>query len=134
MRREQNPLEYIFGDLAKILGEPAQLISMPVDVRKTEDKLELHVHVPGVKREEISIDFDHKSNLVISVEREEVNTKEKQDGWLTIESLHKKSMKREFVISDNIDRESIEATLNDGILLITFKEKVKQEPVKIQIK
>lgn len=133
MRKEQHPLDLIFGDLAKILGEPGQLVSMPVDVRKTEGKLELHVHVPGVKREEISIDFDHRNNLVISVERSEVN-KEHQDGWLTIESSHKKSMKRQFVISEDIDKESIEATLNDGVLLITLKEKAKQEPVKIQIK
>lgn len=133
MRKEQHPLDLIFGDLAKILGEPGQLIAMPVDVRKTEGKLELHVHVPGVKREEISIDFDHRNNLVISVERSEVN-KEHQDGWLIIESSHKKSMKRQFVISEDIDKESIEATLNDGVLLITLKEKAKQEPVKIQIK
>lgn len=134
MRREQNALENMFGDLAKLLGEPAQLIAMPVDVRKTEGKLELHVHVPGVKREEISIDFDHKNNLTISVDRAEENTKQSQNGWIAVESSYKKSLKRHFHISDDLDKNSIEATLNDGILVITLKEKEKQEPVKIQIK
>lgn len=136
MRKEHNPFDALFGDLAKLLNDPTQLVPMPTDVRKADGKLELHIYVPGVKREEISIDFDHKNKLTISVERAEESLKESQKGWVSVESLYAKSSKRQFHISDELDKDSIEASLNDGILVITFKEKEKekQEPVKIQIK
>lgn len=134
MRKEHNPFDALFGDLAKLLNDPTQLVTMPTDVRKADGKLELHIYVPGVKREEISIDFDHKNKLTISVERAEDTSKESQKGWISVESLYTKSLRRQFHISDELDKDSIEASLNDGILVITFKEKEKQEPVKIQIK
>lgn len=102
-----------------------------VDVKEENDKYAIEAELPGVKREEISLDFD-EGRLTISVQRnEEVN--EEKDRY-----IHRErkvcSMQRSLYLKD-IKPEGIEARLENGILKVdVLKEDKAVNKFKIEVK
>lgn len=100
--------------------------------RKTEEGIEIEADVPGLKKEDITIEIE-KGVLIISGERKE-EKKEERENYIMNEVSYGK-FSRNFSLGDKIDPDSITAKLNDGILKIElkFKEKENTEVKKIEI-
>jgi HSP20 family protein len=102
-----------------------------IDVKEEDNLFIIEADLPGVKKEEILIDYqDHQ--LIISIEREETKNDE------TKKYIHRErrltKMKRAIGLSE-LDIDKIEATLKDGILTIKAPKALEVETKKrIQIK
>jgi len=106
--------------------------SIPLDIKKTENGIELHFYVPGIKKEDIKLDIDQERNFSITVAPK--MDKEKLPEWVYMESMSAfETRTRSMKLNPSLDTESIEASLNDGILVVSFSKKEKKEPVKIDI-
>lgn len=131
--REQDIFKRLINDFEQVLTPRKN--SIPVDIKKTTNGLEFYVFVPGIKRDDISVDIDESRHLNISISSSvEDNDKEQ---WIYMESLaYFQRGERKFELSPEIDTASISASLSDGILVISFlnKEKVSPKKVDIQIK
>lgn len=97
-----------------------------VDVSETEKQFEISVELPGMKKEDITVDLE-KGRLTISGERKFEN---KEDGknYHRVES-HYGSFSRSFYLPDTIDESTIAAKYENGILDITIdksEDKVKR--------
>jgi HSP20 family protein len=94
-----------------------------VDVIEKDGSYEIDAELPGVKKEEISLDLN-EGRLSISVSHEDVVEEEKRNY------IHKErrstSMSRSIYLKD-ADRESIKAKLEDGLLTITVGKKAREE-------
>jgi HSP20 family protein len=102
-----------------------------VDVRDDEDKFIIEADMPGVKKEEIQIDY-HEGLMSISINHEE--TKEEKEKSYVHRERRRCSMSRNLNLGD-LDFEKIEASLKDGILkIIAPKAKVVENKKRIQIK
>ena len=104
-----------------------------VNTREGENAYHVEVDLPGVKKEDISVDV--KDNIItISGERK---TKEevKEDDYYKVESSYGK-FERSFTLPENVDAENIHAESQDGVLevIIPKLEKVEEKPKKIEIK
>jgi HSP20 family protein len=84
-----------------------------VDIIENEKNFEVHVVVPGMKKEEFNIDLA-ENILTISGERKLKNEK-KEGNFYSFETQFG-SFKRSFRIPKNVDQEKVEATYEDGIL------------------
>lgn len=84
-----------------------------VNTREGENAYHIDVDLPGVKKDDISVDID-KNILTISGERK---TKEeiKEEDYYKVETSFGK-FSRSFTIPENIDTENIEARSEDGVL------------------
>lgn len=104
-----------------------------VSTREGEFAYHIEVDLPGVKKEDISIDVK-ENQIVISGER---NFKEERTDkdYYKVESSYGK-FQRSFALPENVDVENIEASSIDGVLeVILPKLKIEQTEIKkIQVK
>jgi len=110
---------------------PSVSSGIKVDIKEEEDKYLLEAEIPGVKKEQILVDYD-KNYLTISVEQQEEINEEKDHYICRERRLGKTS--RTFHAKD-IDPDGIEAAYEDGILKVTLpKNKESQRKTNIEIK
>ncbi len=86
-----------------------------IDVSETEKQYEIEVQLPGMKREDITVQLED-GRLNISGERKLENETEGKT-FHKVESSYG-SFTRAFQLPDNIDQESVKATYENGILTI----------------
>ena len=102
-----------------------------VDVKESAKAFEIHVALPGLKKEDISIDIE-KSVLSISGERK-LKNENKDDKFHMVENFYGK-FSRSFTLPENVDASKIAASYTDGMLTVEIpKEEVKQNKTNVVI-
>jgi HSP20 family protein len=89
----------------------------PVDIVEDEKQFEVHVALPGFKKENIQVEFS-RNQLSIVGERQELKTDD-SIKLHRVESFQGK-FQRTFNIPDNVDRSQINARYQDGILTVVI--------------
>lgn len=103
-----------------------------VDVKDKGSEYELTAELPGVKKENIALNYNN-GYLTISAQKNE-ETNEEKENYIRRER-HVGSMSRSFYI-DDIDETKISAEFNEGILKVDLPkatatvQKAKQIPIK----
>ncbi|MEJ8800949.1 Hsp20/alpha crystallin family protein [Pontibacter sp. H249] len=100
-----------------------------VDACETEKGYEIELALPGVKKEDISIDFQ-EGRLTITGERK-LEKKEEGRRYHMMETQYG-SFSRSFYLPDKVSPDKISAQLEDGVLLVTVP-KDEQKTMKRQI-
>ncbi len=103
------------------------------DIYETKDSYVFKIEVPGMKKDDIEIDF--KENvLTISGEKKE-DKEVKKENYHRVESFSG-SFSRSFTIPKNIDPKKIEASMKEGVLELKIgkAEEVKSKKIPISIK
>ncbi|MBC8041881.1 MAG: Hsp20/alpha crystallin family protein [Rhizobacter sp.] len=106
------------GDLATFAA------SFRVDVSEDEKTITIEAELPGVKKEDAKIQIE-KNHLAISAERKRETEETKKNYHRTERSFGQ--FTRTFVLGENIDRENIDATFENGVLRLVLP---KIEPQK----
>lgn len=141
VRNNYNPfaeLEAIREQFNKVLNSASDVKSniafIPVvNTREGDDAYFVEVELPGVKKEDISIDVN-EDILTISGERK-IKEEQKDENFYKVESQYGK-FERSFNLPEDVDTDNIEATSNNGVLEIKIpkNQKVEKKPKKIEIK
>ncbi|MFC5262378.1 Hsp20/alpha crystallin family protein [Kribbella qitaiheensis] len=99
------------------------------DVEETDDAYVLEVELPGVKKQDISIDVEgHR--IVITGERPE----QKRSGWLRRQSRSWGRFRYEIVLGDDIDEDTVDASLHDGVLRVTVPKSKNDQRRRVEVK
>ena len=101
-----------------------------VDACETQNGYEIEIALPGVKKEDISIDFQ-EGRLTITGERK-FERKEENKRYQILETQYG-SFSRTFQLPDIVKPENIKAEMVDGILMVTIP-KDEKKTMKHQIK
>ena len=103
-----------------------------VDIRETREAVTVDATVPGLNKEDVSIDYED-GHLKISAEKQTSNA----DDFVHRE-IHRSAFSRWFSVDeDTYEVSKIDASLTNGILSITIPKKeeaVKPLPRKIEVK
>lgn len=103
----------------------------PVDLREEADKVVLEMEVPGIRKEDVEI---HIENNVLTVRGEKkFERDEKKENYHKIERTYGK-FSRSFSLPSAIKSDSVEATMKDGILVLSLPYAEEAKPKKIAIK
>ncbi len=103
-----------------------------VDVIEKDKKFEVHVSLPGLKKDEVKAEIDG-DRLHISGERK-FHNENKDDKYHMVENYYG-SFARSFTLPENVDKNGMVAELTDGILKIEIpKTPVKETKTSIEIK
>ena len=104
--------------------------SPATNIAETAEGYELSFEMPGFAQEDIQIDV-HKHQLTVSAERKAV---EKQEGttWHRVEQRSGK-WSRAITLPEAADTESISASYDRGMLLITLRKHPESQPRRVQI-
>lgn len=90
---------------------------MPVDVRETDQEVIVKVSVPGVKPEDIDIQYA-EGTLTIRAKTEE--TREEEDGTWHMREMRTGMAERTIPLPRSADIEQADATIHNGVLTIQF--------------
>ncbi len=129
--KEFTQMQKVFNDYNKVVNSSDASISAftpQVNTREGEFAYHIDVDLPGVKKEDITIDV-HEGVLTISGER---NFKEevKEEDYYKVETSFGK-FQRSFTLPKNIDLENIEASSNEGVLEVVIPKLEKDANKKI---
>ena len=138
--REFQQMQKTFEMMNRLFNVPGKSAEAPgvdfvpaVNTREADDAYYIEVDLPGVKKEDISIDV--KDNvLTISGERK-VEEERKEDEFYRVESFYGK-FERSFTLPEDVDADKIEAEAKDGVLTVKIPkaQSVDKAPKKIEIK
>jgi len=112
-----NKAKEVFANVARIVPF-ANLMH-----NRKKDTFTIEVDLPGVEKEDINVSVEG-DYLIVTAERK-AKKEVKEDDYYLMESKFGKYY-RAFYLSDDIDRDSIDAKYEDGRLTITF-EKVESK-------
>ena len=93
--------------------------SFKTDIKETPEEYVVHAELPGVKKEDINIDYNN-NYLTISATRNNEN-EEKNDNYIRPERIYG-SVSRGFYIN-NVNKEGIKAKFDNGVLNIELPKK-----------
>lgn len=106
----------LFPEISEKIG------NMKVDIRDNEKAYVLETDLPGLKKEELKLEFKNDC-LTISVEHNET-VEQQKENYLRKERRYN-SAARTFSFK-NIDEESISAAYENGVLIVTLPKKEAQ--------
>lgn len=106
------------------------VIVPPADIYETAEEYVIKADMPGIRKEDLEITLE-KNQLDIygRVDGALKNEENLKYGEYRLENYH-----RTFVVGDGIDREKINASLENGVLTLTLPKSEKLKPKKIAIK
>jgi HSP20 family protein len=106
-----------------------------VNIVENDDNYTFQVIVPGFKKDDINVTLE---NDVLTISSEMEDTKEDVTDNMIHKEYYKTSFKRSFYVPDDVDKNKIDAKMENGILNITFdkikKEEKKDNKISIEVK
>lgn len=108
-----------------------------VDVLDYEDRLVIEAEIPGLTKKDLTVKI-HDNVLTIRGEKRESTTsdeKEKQPRYI-LKELKRSRFQRSFMLSDELDHNSLKAKFENGVLNIDIKrkkpKKISERNIKIE--
>jgi HSP20 family protein len=128
----QSQLSRFFEPFARMADEDLATGTWvpPVDVAETQDKIVVRAEVPGMKQDDIAIEFE-SGILTIKGERKLEKNGDNMT-WHRVERTYGNFV-RSFTLPRTVDAERIGATYRDGILEIEVPKKEEAKPKQIRI-
>ena len=104
-------------------GRRIQKFTPKVDIAETDKSFEIQLQLPGIPKDQIDITIE-KNQIVVSGER---NIEKNEEGkkFNSIES-HFGPFSRSFTLSENINKDKIEAHHTHGVLTIEIPKDAKK--------
>lgn len=103
-----------------------------INVIESDKDYKVEVAAPGMTKEDFNIHFSEDNELVISMEKKTENKEEDKEN--------KKYLRREFsytkfqqalVLPDDVEKDKINANVNNGVLTIELPKRTPEEKAKI---
>jgi len=132
----QAQLNRLFEPFARFATGDEDLVSgtwvPPVDVAETQDKILVRAEVPGIRQEDISIEFE---NGLLTLRGERKIEKTEGVTWHRVERIYG-NFSRSFTLPRSVDPEKITASYREGILEVEVpkREEAKPKHIKIAVK
>ena len=113
------------------LQEQIRYVAPRVNIFETDDAVTIEAEMPGVKKEGVEIEID-ENELCLKGHRAKRDGA--GEGQMRFQERPPADFARTFMLGRAVDRERIEAKMNDGLLCITLHkaERVKKRNVKIE--
>lgn len=129
----QNQLNRLFEPFARFTNADEDLVSgtwvPPVDVAETQDRILVRAEVPGMRQEDIQIEFE---NGLLTIRGERKIEKSEQLTWHRVERIYG-NFSRSFTLPRSIDAEKITASYREGVLEIEVPKREEAKPKQIRI-
>ena len=131
----QNSLHRFFDDNFWNTGKPLNTHSVPVNIRETDDRYEIEVVAPGCKKDAFRINMNGHILTVSFEQKEEQKQEDAKTGWIRNEYTQR-SFSRSFTLDDSVNANDIQASYQDGILLLQLpkNERAKLVSRNIEVK
>lgn len=106
--------------------------SPPVDIYETEDSIVLKAELPGVNKDDVSVEV--KDNLLILRGERKFEKDVKEENYHRMERAYG-AFQRSFTLPNIVDKEKVKAKYKDGVLEIALPKasEAKLKQIKVEV-
>ncbi len=101
-----------------------------VNIQENEKEYHLELAVPGLKKEDIKVQFD---NGLLSIFAEQKNEEEAKESNYTRREFSYQSFQRSFRLPEIVNEDAIDAKCEDGVLKVLIPKKEEAQPKRREI-
>ena len=131
IRRTQSWVPSIFNDFFdNDWMVKANATAPAINVIETEKECKVEVAAPGMTKEDFNIHINEENDLVISMEKKAENTEEKKEGRYLRREFSYTKFQQTLILPDDVDKNKIDAKVNDGVLKIELPKVAPEEKPK----
>lgn len=128
IRRNQNWLPSIFNDFFdNDWMEKANATAPAINVLENEKEYKVELAAPGMTKENFDVHIDEENNLVISMEKKNEKKEDEKNGRYLRREFSYSKFQQTMILPEDVDKEKISATVNNGVLDIELPKLVKEE-------
>jgi HSP20 family protein len=123
--------------LGRFLGQQngdngQRLAPYAVDVREDADHFYVEAELPGFRKDDVDITLENQQLTIAAVRKEEQEQKNDKGELLLHERRYNRFL-RSFTLPPTVDDQTVNAKLNDGVLVITLNKREETKPRKITV-
>ncbi len=128
-RNEQTWLPDIFNDFFNTNWmEKANATAPAINVIENEKSYDVELAAPGLTKDDFKVSLDHEGNLSINMEKKVENNGEKKHGHYLRREFSYTKYQQLLTLPDDVDKEHIEAKVENGVLNVCLPKVVKAAP------
>ena len=121
----------VFNDFLNTDFMPRANSTAPaVNVKETEKAYVMEVAAPGIKKECCRINVDQEGNLSLSIENKSEHKEENKKQHYLRREFSYSNYEQTYTLPEDVNREGIEAKVDNGILTVTLPKVSKEEKQK----
>ncbi|HEY8515135.1 MAG TPA: Hsp20/alpha crystallin family protein [Candidatus Binatia bacterium] len=109
--------------------ERVRVVAPYVDVYETKDAYHLRADVPGVAEKDLDVSVEKDRLTIVG----RVEMPQREGMRLRFGELRSREYRRSFGLADDIDRDRIEAKLENGVLYLTLPKREDVRPRRITV-
>ncbi len=122
--------QFFRGGTGEEAGWGVRTWAPPVDLYETDDALILKAELPGMSKDDVSVEV-HRNTLLLRGERKH-EAEVKEDRYHRVERAYG-TFQRSFVLPTVVDQEHVQASYKDGILELRLPKSEAAKPKRIAI-
>ncbi len=126
---EKREKQEVSNTAAEQMNSSGMAYSPDVDIYVSDDEVLFAVDIPGVNKGDVSILVDETDTLIIRAK----NSHKEPEGE-ALRQYRIGDYYRAFQISEDYDKDKVQAKLENGLLQVTIPKKESAKPKKIEIK
>ena len=128
VKRSQNWLPNIFNDFfGNEWVEKTNSTAPAVNILETENDYKVEIAPPGLTKNDFRININEDNELVVSMEKKsETEDKNKKGTYLRREFAYSQ-FQQTMILPDNVEKDKIEAKVENGVLTIDIPKKRLEE-------
>ncbi len=128
----QNTLNRLFNEPFLKEGTMNSMNWQPaVDIEKEDGKMLINAELPGVNKDDISIDLDGN---VLTLKGEKKDEKEVNEGNVYRRESFRGTFQRSFTLNENVNPDDINAHFKNGVLKIEVPHTEQENRRQIEVK
>ena len=102
----------------------------PADIYETENEFVIKAEMPGVNKDGINVTLDNNELEITG----KINSNLPDEKNLKYSEFRLHNYQRKFNVGETIDRNTLSAKLEDGILTLTLPKREEVKPKKIEVR
>ncbi|WP_449536700.1 Hsp20/alpha crystallin family protein [Ferdinandcohnia sp. Marseille-Q9671] len=124
----QQPVKRLLDTIDEFFDKPFPFTTIPIDMYETKTELVISADLPGVKKEQIDIEYSDRSiTITVNHEEELEETNEKKHYYVKKHSYNKAS--RTVALPYPVQSKQLKATYQNGVLNIRIPKQRKRKIV-----
>ncbi len=133
VRRDQNWLPFFFNDFLKDDWKTDENYKIPaVNIKEDEAAYRIEVAAVGMSKKDFNISLGEENELVITAEKKNEKKEEDKEMRYLRHDFSYSKFKQAFTLPDNVNKDKIDATVEDGMLFINLPKLSEKEMLKAQ--